>query len=216
MPRARCLALCAPALAVLAACAPGSSIVDAAEVAANVADVIADIGVTPSTQPTMPTSGTAQYNGYATAMITETLATQTGTQFVGALVLEAEFTDSGGTVTGTIGDMLAKDEVNQTELFQAILAGDRDALETLLDGYDQTSGQVTLRNGVITGGNFAGDLAGTLTHEGSDFTFGGTATGSFSGDTAGSTQITGVTNSGMTITQDGTDRSGRLSGLAVR
>lgn len=206
--------LLSPSLALAACGGSGGGAVTPEDISASVAGVIADLGQVGGAAPTLPESGAAVFNGYASAFVKETITDQTGRQLVGPAELTADF--ATGTVTGRLGDMLGATGVNQTELFAAIQNGHTGTIERVLADYDQTTGEIRLSEGRIEGDRFTARIAGTITHDGVRLRFGGHGDGSFSGDGASGAQFTGLTENGMTLTEDGAARAGRLAVVAAQ
>jgi hypothetical protein len=208
-----------PALFFLTACTgqTGSNASPQA-IANSVADTIADLSNVGAAPATMPLSGGATYSGYATAFVKEAITDQTGRQLVGSAALNATFTAAGGRIDGTIGDMMGKARVNQTELFSAIQNGNAGDIEDILADYTDASGQIALEETVISGSTFTTSIDGTITHEGDALKFDGRGSGSFSGDGATGVQVTGIAGGSgdMTLTENGALRAGTLAVVAAQ
>lgn len=185
-------------------------------IADSVADVIADLSDVGASPATMPLSGSATYSGYATAFVKEAITDQTGRQLVGSAALNATFTAAGGRIDGTIGDMLGKTGVNQTELFTAIQNGHARDIEVILADYTEATGQITLEETAISGAGFTVAIDGTITHEGDALKFDGRGSGNFSGDGANGVQVTGIAGGtgDMTLTENDALRAGTLAVVA--
>ncbi|MEC7763100.1 MAG: hypothetical protein VX874_14455 [Pseudomonadota bacterium] len=210
-----------PALLLLTACdaqSGGTSNASPEVIADSVAEVIADLTTIGAAPATMPLSGRATYSGYATAFVKETITDQIGRQLVGTATLDATFTAAGGTIDGTIRDMLGKTGVNQTELFSAIQNGRASDIEDILADYTQATGQIALADSPISGAGFTVPIDGTITHEGDTLRFDGRGTGNFSGDGATGVQVTGIAGGAgdMTLTENNALRAGTLAVVAAQ
>jgi hypothetical protein len=183
-----------------------------------VGDVIAALSEVGAAPATMPASGAATYNGYATAFVKDAITDQTGRQLVGDATLRATFTAAGGRVEGTIGDMLGKAGVNQTELFSAIQNGNAGDIEAILADYNEATGTIALDTTATAGATFTTGIDGTITHEGDALRFDGRGTGNFSGDGATGLQVTGIAGGAgdMTLTENGALKAGTLAVVAAQ
>tara|TARA_R100000322_G_scaffold9788_16_gene6320 strand:+ start:30397 stop:31029 length:633 start_codon:yes stop_codon:yes gene_type:complete len=208
-----------PPLVLLTACATQSGGDATPEaVAKSVGDVITSLSDVGAAKATMPTSGTATFNGYATAFVKDAITDQTGRQLVGDATLSARFSAAGGSVEGTIGNLLGRENVNQTELFSAIQNGNAGEIEAILGDYTQASGEIDLAPATITGAGFTTAIDGTITHEGDTLRFNGRGTGNFSGDDASGVQVTGIAGGAgdMTLTENGALKAGTLAAVAAQ
>ncbi|WP_138423816.1 hypothetical protein [Maritimibacter alexandrii] len=208
-----------PFVLLLSACAAQSGSNASPEViASSVADVIADLSGVGAAPATMPTSGGATYTGYATAFVKETITDQIGRQLVGTAALDATFTAAGARIDGSVGNMLGKTGVNQTELFSAIQNGHAGDIEDILADYSEATGQIAVESTGASGANFEVTIDGTITHEGDALHFDGRGTGNFSGDGATGVQVTGTAGGAgnMTLTENNALRAGTLAVVAAQ
>jgi hypothetical protein len=195
----------------------GGSTADPAATAALAVETRTEFNALNSGNTTLPTTGDANYSGFLSGVVKDTAMTngsptQIGRMLVGDANFDVAFMTNDVDFSGTVNNILAKDEVDQTELYSVLTTGTAAELEALLDTYDGTTGELVFANGRLDTAsgptNITSDVSGTVTHNGDALAFGGTTRGYFIGANGEGMFINAETHEGLTITENGIDRVG--------
>ncbi len=189
----------------------------------------------------LPTDGTASYFGLAAFAYGAETAPGEGapddvTAMLGEMRMRANFSETGGTVTGDLTGFVAAsgaevraatgvdpDAVEVPAVLEVLATGNTDWLngeerQAVLATFDGTvSGRIDLSGDIAaTGAGFPVGLVGSLQHEGKTVAIGGNAEVGFEGAEANFVWINSDpdTPGGMALTEDGAARSGVLVGVA--
>ena len=197
---------------------PGGSTADPVATAALAVQTRDDFNALASVDSTLPTSGEANYSGFMAGVVKDTQftggnPTQIGRMLVGDANFEVAFMASDVDFSGTVSNILAKDETDQNEFYIALTSGTAADVQALLETYDGTSGELTFTNGrldtpVGTTKNITSNVSGTVTHNGDAIEFGGTTRGYFIGANGEGMFVNAETHEGLTIKENGGDRFG--------
>lgn len=173
------LALCGLALFALPGCLGSSN-----SLAQLLVDTVETMETFESQTTTMPTSGSATYTGSVIGFTAaSTLATEARV-IAGEAEMQADFTSAGGTVSGTLSNFQANDNVDRTALDTAINTGDTAAVDAIIDQFEAIDGEIAITDGVITGTRYVANVSGTLTHGSDEITVDGKGSGNFAGTDA--------------------------------
>ncbi|WP_292023253.1 hypothetical protein [Maritimibacter sp. UBA3975] len=175
---------------------------------------------------TMPTTGGATYAGYATGMIKDMALDSTGgpqqigRHFVGDASFDVSFSSNDASFSGDITNILAKDDVDQRDVYTTYFSGSQQDIEDMISGFDPTTGSIRIANGALaptaTSPNaVASDVSGSFTHNGDTLEFGGRGRGFFFGADGEGLNVNAETNDGLTITENGATRVGDFGATTV-
>ena len=172
-------------------------------------------------QTSLPQTGGATYNGFAAGMIKQNSnAEQVGLHWVGDASFDVAFAANDATFSGEIGNILAKDGVNQNDVLATYFGGTQQEVEDFLTGMDGTTGSIQITNGQLapTSGSptsATSDIDGSFTHSGSTYALSGNGRGFFFGANGEGLGVNAETNDGLSITENGTTRAGDFAAWTV-
>lgn len=194
------------------------------EVVADQADAVAaayaDVDL--SDPPTMPTSGSATYNGLAGLAVNK--GGGMADAYAGRAEFTANFTGAGGTISGEFTDFVQQQDV-RTEDITAFLASAKalrtqggDAGQLAADFFvkpEAVEGNITVRPAAIAGAYFAPTFAGSI-QGASDITVAGSGDGFFFGERGEVLSVEATTDEKLVVTRNGAAASGQLIALGAQ
>lgn len=154
----------------------------------------------------MPTGGNASYQGYGLLEVSSAGSGATGgTQLFGRAILNAAFTNTGGSIAGSVTDLYGFETDRFVALKTAIANEDAAAIQNLIPGQENTNGAFDVDVPSFTGTNFTAEFGGAVTLFNSDreIKVSGTGNGQFRGANGEAAAVVGDTDFSMRVTDNG-------------